>query len=365
MQSALLRGIAISALALLASCSASPSAVVDELERSLRIASSSRFPDSVASEDATLLVDGAVLVRGGFVETGRSYEAPFALTARVLTDGDDVRVRFGATEWVWSAAGAFRIDGGPAAGLPVWNADALPRGRSVEVRVVVHRDGMAVYSDGAYRADGFADFGGEASPIRIASSGALRVDSMTVVTDGLGASLLDALDPVSRLARGVAVGGAQGGLHVAGEVDPKKGDAVQIAAPFDLRRDWRLDLSMMPGDVSNWGQMVFVWGDRRAGRDTIFVRQRARGLEAGTWGDPDAYLVAMLPESSEPRWVAVTLSFDAAARRLSLAFDGHVVAECPAGCAFFDQAMPACIGQAFGNDQLFTGRVRDVVLENR
>lgn len=365
MQIPCIRAFAVGGLALLASCSATPSATLDGTERSLRVASSPRFVDAIASDDATILVDGAVFLQRGFVETTRSYTAPFVWTTRVVAGDDDVRMRFGATECIWTADGVLRIEGGPAAGAHAEGSRVEWRERSVELRVLVHRDGMAVYIGGAYRGAWAGEFTSASSPIRIASDGPFRVESMTVATDGLGAGLIDALDPVSRLARGVATNGAAGGLRVVGEVDPRKGDALEVSAPFDLRRDWRLDLSIMPGEMTNWGQMVFVWGDRRAGRDTIWVRQRARGLEAGTWGDPDAYVVAMLPESSEPRWVAVSLSFDARSRRLSLAFDGLTVAECPAGCAFFDQTMPACVGQAFGNDQLFTGRVRDVVLENR
>jgi hypothetical protein len=352
-------------LAALGACASRHAAESAEFDRVLRVMPTATFAESIAAETAESIDGGGLRLRAGFVETAQSYSAPFDVTVGIFArGGEPVRMRFGATALVWNDGVGLRVEGGPADGASVASGGSLPRDRAVELRVVVHPEGIAAYADGAYLADWTGDFR-DAAPVRIESSGTLDVRSLVVTPRTNGVPFLECLDPVTQLARGVDAQGRRPGLHVAGEVDPRKGDAVDVVAPFDLRGDWRLEFSMIPGSVDQWGQMLFVWGDRRAGRDTIWVRQRARGLEAGTWAKPDSYLVAMLPESTEPRWVVVTLAYDAQRKRMTLAFDGRVVAESPTGEATFDRPMPACVGQAFGGDQLFTGRVRDVVLENR
>lgn len=339
--------------------------------RLLVIPASDRFDDGLLCANG-ILADGAVVLNDGRLIADGKHPVPLEIECRVRAGLAKIELRSAAGTITLNAgegdggADVLRLDGGPVSGCRVAGGGRLPAERVVTIRQVVLDDGMALFVDGRHRADWNAGFRGLDGRVEIAASGAqVSIESMHVRSLPAGRSIEAEIDPMTRLARSVPGGAAAGGLHAFGECDPKTGDAREVVAPFDVTRDWRLDLFMIAGDVSNYSQMVMVWGDTRAGKDTIFVRQRARSLEVGTWGEPDAYATAMLPEDRLKDWIPISVRFDAGKRRLYLSIDGKPAADCPCGAIFFDRPMPVCLGQAFHGDQMFSGRLRDVVLENR
>lgn len=335
--------------------------------RSLIVPASERFDDGFACEDG-VQTNGAIVLEGGCATSAKAYGVPIAIEYRVRTVSAAVRLGFGAEAITFGPAeqpDELRVEGGPASGRHCAGQGRLPTDKVVTIRQVVTDDGMALFVDGQRRGDWTGSFRGIDGPIRISAiGGTITLESVRIQPLAAGCSIVDELDPMTKLARG-GMPGVVGGLHAYGEADPRTGEAREVRASFDVTRDWQLDLSMIAGDVSNYGQMVMVWGDTRAGKDTLYVRQRARSLEVGTWGQPDAYATAMLPEDRLKDWIPVMVRFDAAKSRLYLSIDGRAAADCPCGPIYFDRTMSVCLGQAFNGDQLFTGRVRDVVLENR
>jgi serine/threonine protein kinase len=142
----------------------------------------------------------------------------------------------------------------------------------------------------------------------------------------------------------------------------------EISPGFDVAKSWRLSLEFRTSAFVVGLDELFHWGDKRIGRDPIYVRLDGQRVEAGIGNavqNKVKTIRAPLFDDHLSRWVAVQVNYNAATNEMALYIDGKLVKRLPCGLKpAADQPMPLYLGGDSPTTQRFKGELRRIWLGN-
>lgn len=143
---------------------------------------------------------------------------------------------------------------------------------------------------------------------------------------------------------------------------------VQVGPAFDIQKNWRLAVEFILPNLDGGDHNIFFWGDDRASRDPIYLRQDGGRLDVavGNTSSEQAQIISVpITEAAVGRLVSLVFQFDAAANEFSFYLDGQLMKrEAATIHPTVDRPMTAWIGGLNAQASRFTGGVRSLWLGN-